>query len=128
MSTPRQRFLSFVRDQPGADPVCSPFLPHPTVIQNTLHYLGEPVGPDDIENEVRLAAGLNYEPMFMAELTGMIFDWQDDPGRSSLETEVAAIQTPLGEWVRKRKRGHDQWNDEAGCPIQTEADHAFFTA
>ena len=64
MSTPRQRFLSFVRDQPGADPVCSPFLPHPTVIQDTLRYLGQPVGSDDIRNEVRLAAHLDYQPMF----------------------------------------------------------------
>ena len=94
-STPRQRFLSFVRDQPGADPVCSPFLPHPSVIQNTLRYLGEPVSPDDIENEVRLATHLDYEPMFMAEMTGMIFDWQDDPERSDPDYEVATVAFPV---------------------------------
>ena len=125
-STPRDRFLAFVRGDTGADPICSPFLPHFTVIRETLRYLGEDIGTDDIRNEAKLARLVGYEPMFMAQLTELIFDWREDPGRSTAEWEVSTIDTSAGEWVRKRKRGHDQWNDEAGCPVQHLEDHAFF--
>ncbi len=126
--TPRDRFLSFVRDHRSSRPVCSPFLPHPSVVGATLDYVGIPSTGDDICNEVALASHLRYEPMFMADLTGLIFGWVDDPTRSDETWEVATIETSIGEWVRRRRRGHDQWNDEAGCPIVTEADHRYFAA
>lgn len=127
-TTPRDRFISFVRDHRSARPVCSPFLPHPTVIGETLRSLNLEPAHDEVENEIILARRLDYEPMFMAELTGLIFDWIDDPDRSDDEWQVATIRTRLGEWVRRRRRGHDQWNDEAGCPVVTEEDHRYFVA
>jgi hypothetical protein len=98
------------------------------VVRNTLDYLDEPVGHDDIQNEVRLGGLLDYEPMFMTELAELIFNWRDLPDESDEEWEIATIETGLGTWTRRRRRGHDQWNDEAGCPIQTEKDHSFFVA
>ena len=126
--TPRDRFLSFVRDHRSARPVCSPFLPHGSVVRNTLAHLGLTPGEDDIRNEALLARHLDYEPMFMTELTGLIFDWKYQGERSDAEWEIATIDTPIGEWVRRRRRGHDQWNDEAGCPIETESDHRYFVS
>lgn len=76
--TPRQRFLSYVRNHQNACLIVSPFLPNVGVIKSTLHYLNLPVEADDIQKEIRLAKYLDYKPMFMAELTNLIFNWQVD--------------------------------------------------
>ena len=52
----------------------SPFLPKPELLEKTLHYLRLPVKEDDpVENEIRLSHALQYEPMFMTDLGGLIF-------------------------------------------------------
>jgi hypothetical protein len=122
--TPRQRFLSGVRGEPGARPVISPFLPHVDVIERTLSYLSLPTaGGDVIRNEVVVARALDYEPMFMTDCSGLIFPWQDDPGRSDTEWIVSTIETRRGPWVRTLSRSLGQWGDESGFPVKTEEDH-----
>lgn len=127
-STPRQRFLSYVRNHQNSRSIVSPFLPNPGVIQQTLKYLNLPVTTDDVKNEIQLARHLDYEPMFMAELTNLIFNWQIDASRSNDQFEVSVIPIPKGEWVRKFPRKEIQWNDDVLCPVQTEKDHEFFVA
>ncbi|MCI0495717.1 hypothetical protein L0Z72_12000 [candidate division KSB1 bacterium] len=127
-ASPRQRFLSFVRDHNNQRPVVSPFLPNPGVIRQTLQHLNLPVTADDIQNEILLSKHLDYEPMFMAELTGLIFNWQVDESRSDDQFETSVILTPKGEWVRTFPRKEIQWNDDVLCPVQTEKDHEFFVA
>lgn len=128
ISSPRQRFLSYVHNHTNQRPIVSPFLPNAGVIKQTLKHLNLPVTKDDIDNEIRLAKALDYEPMFMAELTGLIFNWQVDESRSNDKFEVSVIQTPKGKWVRRFPRKEVQWNDDALCPVQTEQDHEFFIA
>jgi len=127
-STPRQRFLSYVRNHTNKRPIVSPFLPNPSVIKQTLEYLNLPFTEHDIQNEIRLAKELDYEPMFMAEMTNLIFNWKVYESRSDDKFEVSVIQTPKGEWVRHFPRKEIQWNDDAQCPVQTEQDHEFFVA
>jgi hypothetical protein len=124
--TARQRFLDLVRQEPGARPVVSPFLPSGEVIKSTLQHLGLPAGVDPVENEVTLARGLDYEPMFMTDCTGLIFPWQVDEARSDADYEVAVIPTARGEWVRRVSRRLGQWGDESGFPLRTEDDHETF--
>jgi len=126
--TSRHRFLSYVLRHESERPVVSPFLPNPGVIKQTLQYLNLPVTADDIQNEIMLAKQLDYEPMFMAELTGLIFNWQVDESRSDDQFEVSVIPTPKGEWVRCFPRKEIQWNDDVLCPVQMEKDHEFFVA
>lgn len=127
-STPRQRFLSCVRDHQNSRSIVSPFLPHPGVIKSTLQYLNLPLTGNDIQNEIRLARYLDYEPMFMAEMTNLIFNWQVDESCSNDQFEISVIPTPKGEWVRHFPRKEIQWNDDVLCPVQTEKDHEFFVA
>lgn len=123
-STPQSRFLAYVRGEPGSRPVVSPFCPYPDVVEGALACLGLPITHDDyIENEIRLARALDYEPMFMTDCTGLIFPWQPDRGRSDDEWEVSIIPTRRGEWLRRVSRRLGQWGDESGFPVQTEADH-----
>lgn len=123
--TPRQRFLNYVRRVPGARPVVSPFLPKPEVVEATLQHLGLEVGPDAIQNEIRLARALDYEPMFMTDCPGLIFPWKEDPARSDEQTVFSVIITPRGEWTRRVSRALGPWGDDAGFPVVTEADHAW---
>jgi hypothetical protein len=46
MPSPRQRFIDYVRQVPGARPVVSPFLPKPALVAKTLRYLGLPAGEE----------------------------------------------------------------------------------
>jgi hypothetical protein len=122
--TPRQRFLSWVRGEPGARPVVSPFLPCADVINATMSYLSLPAASDDIiRNEVEVARALDYEPMFMTDCSGLIFPWRDDPERSDDEWIVSTIATRRGPWVRTLSRALGQWGDESGFPVKTEKDH-----
>ena len=121
--TPRQRFLSYVRDPQYTRRTVSPFLPNPEVVRQTLVHLGVPVTDDAVQNEIHLSRALDYEPMFMTDLPGLIFPWQVDPNRSDDAFQVSVIPTPEGEWVRRFPRKEISWNEDARCPVQTEADH-----
>ena len=127
-STPRERFISYVRSCGRTRPVVSPFLPYPGVIQSTLKYLDLPVSDDDVENEIRLAAELDYEPMFMTEMASLIFPWKFDASQSSENEEVSRIPTKFGDWIRRFPKGETSWNDSAVCPVRTEKDHDFLVS
>ena len=126
-STPRARFLSYVRTPHSTSPVISPFLPHPPVIRSTLAYLGLPVTGDFVQDEITLSRALDYEPMFMTDCHGLIFAWQVDEARSDSEFEVSIIPTRRGDWVRRVRRGAVS-TDEDYFAVQTEADHAMLVA
>lgn len=121
--TPRGRFLSYVRQESGARPVVSPFLPAAEVVIRTLGYLGLPAGDDPVANEIRLSQALDYEPMFMTDCSGLMFPWQADEGHSDEEYEVSVIPTPKGDLVRRVCRRAGLWGEDAGFPVRTEADH-----
>lgn len=125
-SSLRERFLSFVRGEPGARPVVSPFLPHTDVVKATLAHLGLPTGDGDvIRNEVRLARALDYEPMFMTDCTGLIFPWKEEKSQSDNEWVAYVLPTARGMWRCRISRALGQWGDDSGFPVKTEADHAF---
>ncbi len=119
----RERFLSYLRDPRSSRPVVSPFLPHADVIRRTLASLHLPVTDDDVRNEITLARTLDYEPMFMTECSGLIFNWRTDESRSTQETATRVIMTRKGEWTRSSPREEIPWSDEAGCPVRTVQDH-----
>jgi hypothetical protein len=122
-STPRQRFLSYVRDYKNSRPIVSPFCTHPSVIKETLKYLGLEMTDDDIKNEVLLSRFLDYEPMFMTDLSGLIFPWEADENLSDKNTIVSVIPTRKGDWIKRTPGTEMQWCEESGCPVQTEEDH-----
>lgn len=121
--SPRQQFLDYVQHTPGAEPVVSPFLPHPSVIEDTLRSMGLAVGQDTVSNEIKLAHILGYQPMFMTDCHGLIFPWQEDPERSGAEWIVSTLMTPRGKWTRRISRALGERGDDSGFPVQTEADH-----
>jgi len=127
-NSPRQRFLSYVRHPATSPPIVSPFLPHPEVIRETLKYLHLPVTDDPIKNEIRLARELEYEPMFMTDCSGLIFNWSIDESRSSESIAFRVIKTHAGEWAWRAPRKEIPWSDEADCPVQTERDHAMLVS
>jgi hypothetical protein len=124
MPSARQRFIDYVRQVPGARPVISPFLPKPALVAKTLRYLGLHAGEDAIQNELRLAKALDYEPMFMTACETLIFDWVPDPRLSDDEYDVSVLDTPEGPWTRRVSRQHGVFGDAGGFPLKTEADHA----
>jgi len=124
MPSARQRFVDYVRQAPGARPVVSPFLPKPALVAKTLHYLGLPESEDIVQNEIRLAQALDYEPMFMTACESLIFDWTPDPVLSDENYEVSVIDTPEGSWTRRVSRQRGVFGDASGFPLKTEADHA----
>jgi hypothetical protein len=123
MPSARQRFVDYVRRVPGARPVVSPFLPKPGLVAKTLRYLGLPAGDDMVDNEIRLAQALDYEPMFMTACETLIFPWQEDPSRSNETHAFLVLDTPQGEWTRHVSREHGVFGDLSGFAVQTEADH-----
>ena len=127
-TTARQRFLSYVRHSGDAPHIVSPFLPHPEVIGSTLAWLHLPVTGDAVADEIALSKHLGYEPMFMTDCAGLIFNWQIDESRSTQEMTTRVIRTPQGEWVRKSPREDIPWSDESGCPVNTPHDHAMLVA
>ena len=124
----RQRFLSYVRRPADDARIVSPFLPHPEVIASTLAWLRLPVTGDVVADEIALAQHLGYEPMFMTDCAGLIFNWEIDVSRSTETTATRVIRTSLGEWTRKSPREDVPWSDESGCPVKTTHDHAMFVA
>jgi len=127
-ASPRQRFLSYVKNAGISAPVVSPFLPHPDVIAKTLLFLHLPVTGDAVADEIRLAQHLGYQPMFMTDCSGLIFTWQTDESRSTAGSAFRVISTPRGEWTWRSPRKETPWNDEAGCPVQTLRDHELLVA
>ena len=123
MTSPRQRFLAYVRQPALSRPIVSPFLPSPDVITATLASLHLPITADDVANEIALSQHLGYEPMFMTECSGLIFNWQIDESRSSGTSAIRVITTANGEWVRSSPRADIPWSDESGCPVHTPGDH-----
>ncbi|MGA3244652.1 MAG: uroporphyrinogen decarboxylase family protein [Bacteroidota bacterium] len=121
--SPRQRFLSYVRNPSTSRPVISPFLPHPEVIRETLTLLHLPVADDPVRNEIRLSQELGYEPMFMTDCSGLIFNWSTDESRSTPDKVFRIIATPKGEWTWQAPRKDIPWSDEAACPVETIHDH-----
>lgn len=126
--TPRQRFIQYVREPESNRPVVSPFLPHADVVERALRRLSLPAGDDPVANEIALARALDYEPMFMTDIGGLIFPWQIDESRSDADTRMMTLQTPLGEWTRRVSRSLGEWGDESGFPVKEEADHAMLVA
>jgi hypothetical protein len=127
-ASPRQRFLTYVKDPESAPPVISPFLPHPDVIRDTLGHLGLPVVADETKNEIRLAQELHYEPMFMTLCSELIFNWGVDRDRSGEDYVFQVINTQKGEWTRRSPGEDTPWHDDAGCPVQTPQDHDMLVA
>ncbi len=127
-TTARQRFLHYVRDPASSPPIVSPFLPHPDVINATLASTRLPVTDDPVANEIRLAQHLGYEPMFMTDCSGLIFNWRIDESRSDGVDVVRTIDTERGEWVRRSPRVEMPWSDESGCPVNTPHDHAMLVS
>ena len=124
MSTsPRQRFLSYLKSPGVSAPVVSPFLPHAEVINKTLSSLHLPLTDDPIGNEIRLSRVLGYQPMFMTDCSGLIFRWRTDESRSTRDVAFRVIDTDRGEWTWRAPRTEVPWNDDASCPIQTVRDH-----
>jgi hypothetical protein len=122
-TTPRNRFLSYVKSPRDSRPVISPFLPHPDVIRTTLEYLHLSVTSDPVKNEVLLSRQLGYEPMFMTECSSLIFNWETDESRSTAETAFRTIVTPKGEWIWRAPRKEIPWSDDAACPVDHIHDH-----
>ena len=122
-ATPRERFLNGVRTPDSSSPVVSPFLPHPRVVRNALAHLGLPSTGDDVADEIALARELDYEPMFMTDCSGLIFDWQTDEAGATGDAVVKFIRTASGDWTYRTARTSVPWNDDAGCPVQTPEDH-----
>jgi len=127
-TTPRNRFLSYVRNPLGQRPIVSPFLPNPATIRASLLKLGLPVSDDPVQNEIHLSQELDYEPMFMPDLTGLIFPWQKVQSRADGSYETYILETSLGTWSRRFRRGDALWDEQSGCPVQTLKDHDFFVA
>jgi hypothetical protein len=123
MSSPRQRFIDYVRRVPNARAIVSPFLPNPGLVSKTLNYLGLSSDYDYIENEVRLSQELDYEPMFMTDCSGLMFPWQEDRNLSDADWSVSVLNTPSGEWIRRISRRVGLYGDDSGFPVKTEADH-----
>ena len=128
MTSPRQRFLSYVRNPSTSPPIVSPFLPHTTAVKSVLDMLHLPVVGDDVADEITLAQHLGYEPMFMTECSALVFPWQIDESRSSATQATRVIHTRKGEWHRISPRTDVPWSDESGCPVQTPHDHEMLVA
>jgi hypothetical protein len=127
-NSPRQSFLSYVRDSRASRQVVSPFLPHPGVIRQGLERLRLPVTEDDVVNEIALSRALDYEPMFMTECMKLVFDWKVDPERSRGDELVLVIKTRKGEWTHRAIGENIPWHDGGVCPVETPADHAMLVA
>lgn len=126
--TPRERFLSYVRGTGSTRRIISPFLPHPSVIRSCLAFLHLPAGEDDVANEITLSRALDYEPMFMTDCSGLIFNWRTDPHPSTDGSVVRTIATSRGVWVHRTAGENIPWHDGEACAVQTPEDHAMLVA
>jgi hypothetical protein len=125
-TTPRRQFLDGLRDPHPTVPVVSPFLPHYDVVAGALQALGLPASGDPVADEITLSRELGYQPMFMTECAGLIFDWRTDESRSTPDTAFQVIPTASGEWTRSTPREEIPWSDVTPCPVQNARDHGMF--
>ncbi len=119
MSTPRNRFLDYVMQVPGTPPIVSPFLPKPELLEKTLRYLGLPVKSDPVEDEISLSRALNYEPMFMTDLGGLIFPAEANLSNGPVLEEsgllnLIAICARVGEHEDDIRRYYRDWRERVG--------------
>lgn len=121
--SPREIFVEYVKGNSNYPFIVSPFLPHYPVIKSALTKLNLPITGDYISDEITLSKHLNYIPMFMTDLPGLIFNWQIDKLRSTEDYYISTINTEKGEWIRKDYKHNVEWTNEEGCPVKTEEDH-----
>jgi hypothetical protein len=119
MTSPRQRFLDYIRRVPGAAPIVSPFLPKPELLEKTLLWLGLPTTQDPVENEIRLARALKYEPMFMTDLAALIFPGNREIPEPPVQTEtdlrrLAEVCARVGDREREIRRYYHDWRQRVG--------------
>lgn len=118
MTTPRQRFVDYVRRVPGAAPIVSPFLPKPELLEKTLRALHLPVGQDPMDDEIRLSRALDYEPMFMIDLQGQLYG--NDLAALPLVTTEAGLYDLAARLQRVAEREpairqfYRQWRERIG--------------
>lgn len=118
MPTPRQRFLDYVRRVPGAAPIVSPFLPKPELLEKTLRALGLPVSHDPVDDEIRLSAALDYEPMFMIDLHNPLYG--PDMDAQPLATTEAGLYDLIARLQQVTARApairqyYRQWRERIG--------------
>jgi len=123
VSNARSRFLDYVRSRGTSEPVVSPFLPYPDVIEDALRLCALPGGEDPVANEIALACHLGYEPMFMSQMHELVFQWQVDEELSDEQWEVAAISIPGGKWERRIPRRDVSMYDERCYAVRGREDH-----
>jgi hypothetical protein len=87
-----------------------------------------PVTGDLVDDEVRLARALDYEPMFMTACHDLIFPWKEVVELSDSDWIVMEMPTPDGPWERRVSRRLGEWGDDAGFPVKTEDDYARLVA
>ncbi len=125
---PRKIFLDYVKGESDKPFIVSPFLPHYPVIESVMKKFNMPLTGDFILDEIALSKQMNYIPMFMTDLTGLIFKWEPDENLSNEEVAVSVIHTKKGDWLRKDHKSDIKWSNEEGCPVKTEEDHRMVTA
>lgn len=123
MDTSRKRFIDYVRSGGATEPIISPFLPYPDVIEGALKLRGLPIGEDPIADEITLATDLGYTPMFMTRMHELLFPWQVDENRSDEQWEVSTIPIPGGKWERRTPRREVSMYDERCYAVQIREDH-----
>ena len=124
MKSARQRFLDYVKDGSQSErPVVSPFLPEPGIVQNCLISLGEKPIADAFADEIKLSRILDYEPMFMTEMSSLIFPWKPESESSEHGFETRVIRIDDLEWRHRIPKKDYSWNDDVACPVKTETDH-----
>ena len=61
--------------------------------RSTLAWLHLPVTGDAVADEIALSKHLGYEPMFMTDCAGLIFNWEIDESRSTENMATRVIRT-----------------------------------
>lgn len=127
-NTPRKIFTDYVRGESDKKFIVSPFLPHYPVLESVMKKLNIPATGDFIDDEIAISKELNYIPMFMTDLPGLIFKWEVDESRSTEKEIVSVIKTSRGEWLRTDIKSDVKWSNEEGCPVKSEEDHYMVVA
>jgi uroporphyrinogen-III decarboxylase len=127
-NTSRKIFTDYVRGESDRPFIVSPFLPHYPVLESVMKELKIDATGDFVADEIAISKELNYQPMFMTDLTGLIFKWEVDEAESTPGVTVSKIHTKKGDWVRKDIKSDIKWSNEEGCPVKSEEDHHMIVA